>query len=1142
MIKFLKKNWIALGFIISISLVIIVGLISYYSLQNLREDQKWVEHTSEVIDKTNSLMKLVVDAESSQRGFLLAGESEFIMRFDQSIPKIETEIEELKNLVADNSEQSKNIFHLDQLINDRIKTFYLLLNSVSKNKKFGKNELIILKQGKRQMDEVRTSVIKIVGIENMLLKKRRNNSDISNQRTKNVIFFGTVLIIFIVAILFGFIKRTFKNQVKAQNQLFETNLSLEALYKEKEDKNWLISGSTVIDDAMRDTQDVNLRVKNLLCEIAKYVGADMGVMYLVDEKKPNTLNKIASYAFLGTENDSFTLSEGVLGQVATDKKRKIWDNIPEDYVKITSGLGSVMPKYLFIEPILYQSDLKAVLELGFINPIPANVLALFNIINSIIGIGINEAQDRVKLKNLIEETQLQAEELQSQQEELRTTNEDLLTKTQMLQSSEEELRVQQEELKEINAELEEKAQTLEEKNRVIDEAREAVFIKMEELQISGKYKSEFLANMSHELRTPLNSILILARILKDNKDKHLSEDEAKYANVIYKAGNDLLSLINDILDLAKIESGKFDFNFEKVEVSEIEEDLHHLFDELANNSKINFNVQVDAKLPQKIEIDKLRVEQIIRNLLSNAFKFTSKNGDVNVLFKPEEGDLIKIEVIDNGIGIPLNKQKVIFEAFQQADGSTSRKFGGTGLGLSISKELAQRMNGKITLESEEGKGSKFSLIIPLKVIAKSNNDAIKIEPIKERLTQAELPKNNSDSIETKDLRSKPLVMIVEDDIFLNNFLKDYITKKGFIAIQAYDGESAIKQAIKQLPDAILLDIMLPGIDGWEVLKRLKSESFTQSIPVHMMSGGDQKEQKAIHAGALSFIKKPVEKDVLDKIFSDLIPSDQLKYKSILLVEDKQVESDVMAKLFKNKNINVKQAFTGEQGLEFLEQENFDCLILDINLPDISGFEFLERIKIDNRFKDLPVIINTSMDLSQEDMNKLISHANATVMKSSKSSDRLIDEVNLFLHKFKKEDLKTNNSKPTSLASIKSTKSKTILLVDDDMRNIFALSAVLDNNGYKIEIANNGLEALKKLEEIKGIDVVLMDVMMPVMDGLEAMRQIRLNPTKEKLPIIALTAKAMKEDKDQCILAGANEYVTKPVDTDRLLALLKIWSV
>ena len=1141
MVKFLKKSWIALGIITSLGLVIAVGLISYYSLQNLREDQKWVERSIESIDETNNLMKIIVDAETSLRGFIIISEEDFLTRYKQSIPKIKIQSENLKTIFINNANQYKKVVVLKQLIDERLRIFNLVLADINKKDyEINSNQIVLLKLGKQKMDEVRAKVDEIVDAENVLLKKRRADSDISNQRTINIIFFGTLLIIVIVAVLFAFIKKTFKNQIKAQNELFQTNIGLEKLFKENEEKTWLIAGSSVIDDAMRGAQDVSLRANNLVCEIAKYVGAEMAVMYLVNEENESSLNKIASYASSSFDKESFLLSKNVIEQVAIDKKRKIWDNTPDDDNKLTSGLGNTKSKYQLIEPILFQSDLKAVLELEFINPIPAKVLSLLDITNSIIGIGINVSQDRVMMKNLIEETQLLAEELQSQQEELQTTNEELLFKTQMLQSSEEELRVQQEELKDINSELEEKAQTLEEKNKVIDEAREAVFIKMEELQISGKYKSEFLANMSHELRTPLNSILILARILKDNKDNHLSKDEAKYANVIYKAGNDLLSIINDILDLAKIESGKFDFNFEKVSVSEIKEDLHQFFDELAKNSNINFNVQVDAKLPQKIEIDKLRVEQIIRNLLSNAFKFTSKNGDINVLFKSEDGDLIKIEVNDNGIGIPLNKQKVIFEAFQQADGSTSRKFGGTGLGLSISKELAQRMNGKITLESEEGKGSIFSLIIPTKVITNFNNDAIKIEPIKERFIELNLPKFNPDTDRAKDLRSKPLVMIVEDDIFLNNFLKEYVNKKGFIAIQAYDGESAISEAIKQLPDAILLDIMLPGIDGWGVLKRLKSEFVTQAIPVHMMSGGEQKELKAIHAGAVSFIKKPLEKDALDKIFSDLIPSDELKYKSILLVEDKQIESEVIAKLFKNKNINVKQAYTGEKGLEFLEKENFDCLILDINLPDISGFEFLERIKIDKRFKDMPVIINTSMDLSQEDMNKLISHANATVMKSSKSSDRLIDEVNLFLHKLKKENLKTNDLKPVSFSTIKSTKSKTILLVDDDMRNIFAISAVLDSNGYKIEIANNGLEALKKIEEIKSIDLILMDIMMPEMDGLEAMRQIRLNPLKDKLPIIALTAKAMKEDKDQCILAGANEYVTKPVDTNKLLALLKIW--
>lgn len=1134
------KNWILIGMSISLTLVFIVGYSSYRSLQNVNKDQIWVTHTEKTISGCEGIIKLVIDAETGQRGFLLTKKKEFLEPYENSLNLLSQSLNELQQLLGDNITQVENTKKLRELAEKRVKHLANVLEIEQRGTSVGFKLIDELVLGKRQMEAVRAQVKKMTDIESRLLAARTNSSKTTIRRAILTIFGGSVLIFIIILVLFKFIRDSFAKQTKAQEELNKNNIDLELLFKQNEEKTWLISGSTVIDDAMRGVQDVHVRTSNLINEIAKYIGAEMGIVYLVDQENPEILHKSATYAYSGTDNDTISIHEGLTGQVAKEKKRKICNNVPDDYVKIQSGLGSTKPKHLLIEPILFQSNLKAVLEFAFIKPISQNILSLLDNSNSIIGVGINASQDRVKMRALFQETQAQAEELEQQQEELKVTNEELINKTEMLQASEEELRVQQEELRENNIELEEKAKLLADKNQVIEEAREAILLKMEELEASGRYKSEFLANMSHELRTPLNSILILARILKDNKASNLSTEEEKYASVIFKAGNDLLQLINDILDLAKIESGKIELVYEEIKVDEMAEDLKLLFSEVAKSKSINYNIAFEKGLPAEIEIDRFRTDQIIKNLLSNAFKFTPNNGEVKISFSLQDEDL-KIEVSDTGIGIPEQKQKLIFEAFQQADGSTSREFGGTGLGLSISKELAKYMGGKITVASVVNAGSQFSLIIPIKKpeanyaeaqISQKIADFVSA-PHKDENVKAHLP-----VINPTPKNGKPILLVVEDDEVFNDFLKDYGESKGYKVVQVYNGNLVFENAVTLMPDAILLDVMLPGIDGWKVLKLLKSDLKTAHIPVHIMSAGDQRNTKAIKSGALSFLKKPVELDALDHIFSQINTDNSKAYQNILLVEDHQVQSDALAKMFRERNVNVQQAYTGVETLALLKEKHYDCLILDLNLPDVSGLDLLEQIKENDDYKDLPVIINTAMELDQEKMSRLLKYSDATVMKSTKSSDRILDEVNLFLHQVKQQEGKEKSkSTPQNTTSLKD---KCILLVDDDMRNIFALSAVLDGFGFKVEIANDGEEALEKIEQMEKVDLVLMDIMMPKMDGFEAMTALRNNPKWKKIPIIALTAKAMKEDRDNCINAGANDYITKPIDVDKLLSLIKVW--
>ncbi|WP_339698419.1 response regulator, partial [Algoriphagus aquimarinus] len=666
-----------------------------------------------------------------------------------------------------------------------------------------------------------------------------------------------------------------------------------------------------------------------------------------------------------------------------------------------------------------------------------------------------------------------------------------------------------------------------------------------------------LSNMSHELRTPLNSILILARILNDNKTENLNEDQLKYSGVIYNAGSDLLELINAILDLSKIESGTIDLSIEEVKLDSVKTDLELLFNEVANNKKINYQVNVAENVPEIVITDRMRLQQILKNLLSNAFKFTSQNGSVSVnirlannhtenlkLLKGKK--VVQFEVKDSGIGIPAEKQKVIFEAFQQADGSTSRKYGGTGLGLSISRELTNILGGEIQLESKPGEGSSFSLYVPAdfsKEYALQPSIDSEIKLVKPALEFSAKP--ISEPVKFSNAQKEHVMLIIEDDENFAEVLKDYAIDRGFKPLLAYQGDTGLEMALHHQPDAIVLDIMLPVMDGWAVLKKLKENPATKDIPVHIMSASDEKQIRAHQQGAIGFLKKPVEKEKLDEAFDKLIRNTKFKLTKVLIIEDQEIQSENLRRQLTEHSVEVKQAFNGKQAMDTLASDNsFDCIILDINLPDISGIELLDKIKQNKNLVNIPVIINTAMELDKESMARVLKHTQAMVLKNNKSNDRLLDEVNLFMNKLQSQ--KNQNSKSSSviaksaLTLEKSLMDKTVLIVDDDMRNIFALSSALQEYNMKIEIANNGLEALKKLDENPEIDIVLMDIMMPEMDGYEAMKEIRKQNRFSKLPIMALTAKAMKNDREKCIEAGANDYISKPVDVNKLVSMMRVW--
>lgn len=1145
MLKFSFKQQVFTGFAISIVLVLIVGILSYSSITQLESDSNMVEHTQKVIKTSTGLLQLMIDAETGMRGYVATGKPVFLDPYNAALPHIRADLSDLKELIADNPIQVHRVDSLNGLVTDQLGILKVNIETLPEKGLAFMVQNNMLVNGKHNMDEIRMVTANLINTENNLLGIRKKSSQSASSYAIDVIVGGSLVFLIIILTLFWYIQGTFDRQKKIEEEIKIANIELEKVLEENRAKNWLLTGTGALNEQMQGQQSERELSKNILTEICTYTNALTGTFYLYNQDS-ELLELYASYAFSDNTalKATIRLTEGWLGQVATDEKAAVIKGKLNDKLQLGSSIVQQDILESFIVPFFFDKKLKGVVEIAFntglTNSNKDYILAAANDI----GIAVNTAQARTIMHELLSQVQQQAEELEAQQEEMRVTNEELLTKTEMLQASEEEMRVQQEELRTTNAELEEKASLLEEKNQAIEEARNSINIKVKELETTGKYKSEFLANMSHELRTPLNSILVLARILKDNKPLNLSEDQVKYASVIFNAGNDLLTLINDILDLSKIESGKLELQNEPVKVSNILHDMEMLFTEVARNKQIKYTINTGKAVPQTIITDKVRVEQILKNLLSNAFKFTPEQGAISINVVPgDEAQTVSFKIKDTGIGIPLDKQKLIFEAFQQADGSTSRRYGGTGLGLSISRELVTLLGGKITVTSEPGNGSEFVLTIPLEatMIQQAVEEALPtIQTFKADstfLTPAKQLVKRSDK--------EPLVVIVEDDKNFADILHDYSHDHGYRSIMVHEGTNAVEIITEHQPDAVILDIMLPGKDGWQILKELKNGPSTAHIPVHLMSAGEAAENRVKQEGAISFLKKPIDKGLLDKLFTDIMQQSGVKFTQILLVEDNKTQSNALNELMQSQGITVDQAFDGASAFRMLHENEYQCVILDLNLPDISGLDFLDKIKEIDQFKQLPVIINTAMELDKNSVSRLMQYANAMVVKTTKSADRLIDEVNLFLNKVKESS--DQPKEPGQLVKNKTTgqgkdtiKGKKVLIVDDDMRNIFALSSALQDYDMIVEIANDGQEAIDKLEAVKDIDLVLMDIMMPVMDGYEATKYIRKQNKWAKLPVIALTAKAMMDDREKCIAAGANDYITKPVDMDRLVSLMQLW--
>jgi len=971
---------------------------------------------------------------------------------------------------------------------------------------------------------------------------------------------------------------------------------------------WLKRGKEGLYNITRGQHDVEELARRFIAYFTKHLDAQIGALYLNDE---GMLKLIASYAFTDRSGNfnRIRIGEGMVGQAALEKEI-IYFSRAEDAPPLNYGVAEEIPAYFMVAPLSFEENLIGVILVGsqhafnelerhFIAENLENSAILFNMARSHQTIAelldhTQQQQEVLEMKNanLAAQTQELKEseaELQAQQEELRVTNEELAEQTKTLKQSESSLQAQQDELRLINAELEERTEALAKeklalKNKTLEliKAQKDVEKKAKDLEISSKYKSEFLANMSHELRTPLNSILILSQLFGKNRDGNLTDKQVESAKAIHSSGSELLNLINEILDLSKVEAGKVELVIEETNLASFLDDLKRVFKDIASEKKIPFEISVAENTPATLLTDPQRFQQVLRNLLSNAFKFTHE-GKVSLTISrpPDEllqqsgfraGETLAFSVKDQGIGIPKARQDEIFEAFQQVDGSTSRTYGGTGLGLSISKELTRLLGGRIFLESSEGVGSTFTILLPeryapvgLKAsyaideagptageaaeeVALANDRREPAQHLVPNRTTTPLPviplQEPPEGILNDDRRSitpeDKSLLIIEDDRKFAEIMRDFAREKGFKVIVAENGESGLHFADYYHPSAIILDIGLPGIDGWAVMERLKENPTLRHIPVHFMSAADS-SLDAMRKGAIGFLTKPVSIEKIEETFGRIESLLTKSVRKLLVVEDDLIQRESIRQLIGGSDIETTTVATGHEAFAELSQGGYDCMILDLGLADMSGFELLEKIRKDPRCATVPVIVYTGRDLTLKEENELREYTESIIIKGVKSPERLLDESALFLHRVeanmpieKQRMLKLVHDKEAVLDG------KTVLLVDDDMRNVFALSNVLEDKGLNIIVARNGLESLEKLKEYGEIALVLMDIMMPKMDGYEAMREIRKDARLKKLPIIALTAKAMMGDRAKCIEAGANDYLAKPVDTDKLISMLRVW--
>jgi HAMP domain-containing protein/CheY-like chemotaxis protein len=970
------------------------------------------------------------------------------------------------------------------------------------------------------------------------------------------------------AVTRGDLSRSIQVEARGEVSYLKDNINemirnLKETTQKNAQQDWLKTNLARFTRLLQGQRDLQAVTKLILSELAPLVSAHHGVFYMMDSQEADArLRMIASYGYRSSRKlpTSFLPGEGLVGQCALEKTRIWLTDVPRDYIVVSSGLGSAPPTNIVVLPILFEQQVKAVIEIASLDRFTETHLSFLDQLMESIGVVLNTIEANSRTESLLTQSQSLAQELQQ-------TNQELAEKARLL--SEQNIEVER-------------------KNREVEQAKLALEEKATQLALSSKYKSEFLANMSHELRTPLNSLLILAQQLSDNPEGNLSSKQVEFAKTIHGSGSDLLTLINDILDLSKIESGTVTLDVSEYRFSNLRNYVDRTFRHMAEAKHLGFAVELAENLPTAVMTDTTRLQQVLKNLLSNAFKFTS-HGNVSLTISlvtsgwtADHPHLLHADAVlafsvrDTGVGIPSDKLQLIFEAFQQADGSTARKYGGTGLGLSISRELARLLGGEIRVESTVNVGSTFTLYLPYNRAGFINYEQTRqpqparLAPPQPQQSAVPAPTMLLEAAPEADMGSAvtsvaltdpsgglveyatmlddrglivpgdPSVLIVEDDERFAKTVLEFAREKNFKGIVTHRGDSALSLARDYLPSAILLDIDLPDIDGFTVLDRLKRDPSTRHIPVHVMSSLRERE-RALRQGAISYINKPVSREMLQEEFKRIQKFLMGGKRSLLVVEDDMAQRESVVGLIGDSDVRIVTAEDGKAALEALAQQHFDCMVLDLTLPDISGFDLLDQIGKQPNLRDLPILIYTAQELSRKEVTKLKRYAKTIVVKDARSPERLLDETALFLHRSQASLPETQRRMLEEIhAADGGLAGRKVLIVDDDLRNIFALSSLLERQQMQVLFAENGRDGIEVLEKDPTIEIVLMDIMMPEMDGYDTMRAIRRIPKFKSLPIITLTAKAMKGDRDKCIAAGASDYITKPVDVAQLLSMMRVW--
>ncbi len=1196
-----KKIIRNLQFGVGLSLVILIAssIASYMSIQNQMAHRESLSQSRRSITAVKDVLIALLDAETGNRGYQLTGKESFLEPYNRSLVDYPKAFERAKSLDIKDQSQLNRLNSLEKNVTRNIDNLRYFVENRHKGIVMTQSQVL---SSKTYMDKCRQIARDFVQYEETQLAIKNKDLNRSSGTTVLFILFSAIAAIVVTAFFYFKLRSDLIRRDKLERQLKAKDLeisrrvsaiqqianrvangdysqravdnsqddlgdlveslnhmtdSLKKSFDKINKSDWRQKGLALLNESLVGNKSVKKVAQESLNQLVEYGNCINGSVYLYDEG----ILKLNS--FFGLENNmkkTFEPGEGMVGQVFNSGKVQVYNNLHEDDFVVTFASSKIQIYGIILLPIFSDGHNIGVLELGATSNFEDDRIDYFTECSRNIGIALSAAKGREKEQQLLEETQAQSEELQVQHSELENLNTELEAQTQKLQASEEELKVQQEELMQANAELEERSRLLEDKNHLIAERNNEIQKKVEELALSTKYKSEFLANMSHELRTPLNSILLLSRLMAENPDENLNEDQIESAKVIQSSGSSLLTLIDEILDLAKIESGKMTLEYQEVLIEDVVKDLKNLFNPVFQEKKLQFNIEIDQDVEEEIETDRLRVDQVLRNLLSNALKFTEEGSiNLNITKDQKNKDFLIFSVKDTGIGIAEEKQKIIFEAFQQADGSTRRKFGGTGLGLSISREIARLLGGELVLKSKVNEGSEFSLIIPVKAVPETPHhetdqnlvETIRgdVEEIQNILDENEIhhvPEENTlqipeDVADDRDTITKDdkVILIVEDDTNFAKALLKYTRLQNYKGVVAVRGDHAVSAAIQYHASAILLDVQLPVKDGWQVMDELKSNPQTKHIPVHMMSVLHVKKE-SLMKGAIDFINKPVALDQMTDVFRRIEEALQKSPQKVLIVEENAKHASALSYFLGNFNISLSVENNVEDSVKALTGDQVDCVILDIGTSKGDEYQIVESIKSYEGLENLPIIIFTERNLSKSEELKIKQYADSIVVKTAHSYQRILDEVGLFLHLVEEKN-NTETVKNKVLGSLTEVLSgKKILITDDDVRNIFSLTKALEKYKVEVVLAMDGKQALERMKENPDIDVVLMDMMMPEMDGYETIKEIRKMPVYSRLPIIAITAKSMIGEREKCISAGASDYISKPVDIDQLLSLLRVW--